>query len=77
VPDRHKQAKSKYTADRNMPGSFDGETVNRRRFMTMSVHTAGGIAAAAFTLPALPSSAGSRSSGRRSASRRISPTTTT
>ncbi|MDT5040226.1 MAG: menaquinol-cytochrome c reductase iron-sulfur subunit [Actinoplanes sp.] len=36
-----------------MPGSFDGETVNRRRFMTMSVHTAGGIAAAAFTLPAL------------------------
>ncbi len=53
MPDRHKQDKSKYTADRNMPGSFDGETVNRRRFMTMSVHTAGGIAAAAFTLPAL------------------------
>jgi menaquinol-cytochrome c reductase iron-sulfur subunit len=36
-----------------MPGAFEGETVNRRRFMTMSVHTAGGIAAAAFTLPAL------------------------
>jgi menaquinol-cytochrome c reductase iron-sulfur subunit len=53
LPDRHKQAKSKYTADRNMPGAFEGETVNRRRFMSMSVHTAGGIAAAAFTLPAL------------------------
>ncbi len=53
MPDRHKQAKSKYTADRQMPGAFEGETVNRRRFMTMSVHTAGGIAAAAFTLPAL------------------------
>jgi menaquinol-cytochrome c reductase iron-sulfur subunit len=36
-----------------MPGAFEGETVNRRRFMSMSVHTAGGIAAAAFTLPAL------------------------
>ncbi|MDQ6607228.1 MAG: Rieske 2Fe-2S domain-containing protein [Actinomycetota bacterium] len=53
MPDRHQQAKSKYTADRGMPGAFDGETVNRRRFMTMSVHTAGGVAAAAFTLPAL------------------------
>jgi menaquinol-cytochrome c reductase iron-sulfur subunit len=53
VPDRHKQAKSKYTADRGIPGAFEGETVNRRRFMTMSVHTAGGVAAAAFTLPAL------------------------
>jgi menaquinol-cytochrome c reductase iron-sulfur subunit len=36
-----------------MPGAFDGETVNRRRFMTMSAHTVGGVAAAAFTLPAL------------------------
>ena len=36
-----------------MPGSFEGETVNRRRFMTMSAHTVGGVAAAAFTLPAL------------------------
>jgi menaquinol-cytochrome c reductase iron-sulfur subunit len=53
LPDRHKQAKSKYTADRGMPGAFEGETVNRRRFMTMSAHTAGGVAAAAFTLPAL------------------------
>ena len=51
MPDRHKQTKSKYTADRWMPGAFEGETVTRRRFMTGSVHTMGGIAAAAFTLP--------------------------
>jgi menaquinol-cytochrome c reductase iron-sulfur subunit len=43
----------KYTADRGMPGAFEGETVSRRRFMTGSVHAAGAIAAAAFTLPAL------------------------
>jgi menaquinol-cytochrome c reductase iron-sulfur subunit len=36
-----------------MPGAFEGETVSRRRFMTGGVHAAGGIAAAAFTLPAL------------------------
>ena len=36
-----------------MPGAFDGETVTRRRFMTGVVHGAGGLAAAAFTLPAL------------------------
>ena len=36
-----------------MPGAFEGETVTRRRFMTASAHTMGGIAAAAFTLPAL------------------------
>jgi menaquinol-cytochrome c reductase iron-sulfur subunit len=50
--DRHKQS-SKYTADRGMPGAFEGETVTRRRFMTAVTHSAGGIAAAAFTLPAL------------------------
>jgi Rieske Fe-S protein len=53
VPDRHQPGKSKYTADRNMPGAFEGETVTRRRFMTAVTHGAGGIAAAAFTLPAL------------------------
>jgi menaquinol-cytochrome c reductase iron-sulfur subunit len=36
-----------------MPGAFEGETVNRRRFMTATVHGAGAAAAAAFTLPAL------------------------
>ncbi len=53
MPDRHQHHKSKYTADRQMPGAFEGETVTRRRFMTASVHTMGGVAAAAFTLPAL------------------------
>ena len=50
---RRKPPKSKYTVDRNVPGAFEGETVTRRRFMTGSAHTVGGIAAAAFTLPAL------------------------
>ncbi len=36
-----------------MPGAFAGETVTRRRFMTGSAGTAGAIAAAAMTLPAL------------------------
>jgi len=53
VPDRHRETQSKYTLDREMPGAFEGETVTRRRFMSASVHTTGGIAAAAFTLPAL------------------------
>jgi menaquinol-cytochrome c reductase iron-sulfur subunit len=53
VPDRHREAKSKYTAGRNIPGAFEGETVNRRRFMGLVVNGAGGITAAAFTLPAL------------------------
>jgi menaquinol-cytochrome c reductase iron-sulfur subunit len=53
VPNRRKPPKSKYTADRGMPGAFEGETVTRRRFMTAVTHGAGGVAAAAFTLPAL------------------------
>jgi menaquinol-cytochrome c reductase iron-sulfur subunit len=53
VPSPRKEPKSKYTADRNMPGAFDGETVTRRRFMTLTAHGAGAVAAGAFTLPAL------------------------
>ncbi len=53
MPDRHTEGKSKYTTDRQMPGAFEGETVTRRRFMSAVVHSSGGIAAAAFTLPAL------------------------
>ena len=54
MADRHKEgSKSKYTADRQMPGAFEGETVTRRRFMSAVTNGAGGIAAAAFTLPAL------------------------
>src|SRR5580704_8107895 len=53
VPDKHTQHNSKYTADRMIPGAFEGETVTRRRFMTGTAHTAGAIAAASFALPAL------------------------
>jgi Rieske Fe-S protein len=52
VPDKRQQ-KSRYTADRGMPGAFDGETVTRRRFMEGSVHGFGALAVSAFTLPAL------------------------
>jgi len=59
VASTRKEPKSKYTADRDIPGAFEGETVNRRRFMTLSAHGAGGVAAAAFTLPALGFAVGS------------------
>ena len=39
-----KQAKSKYTADRGIPGAFEGETVTRRRFMVGTAHATGAIA---------------------------------
>ena len=45
--------KSKYTADRQIPGAFEGETVTRRRFMTVTVNVAGAVAASAIVLPAL------------------------
>ena len=53
MPDRRRAVKSKYTADRNIPGAFEGETVTRRRFMTGAANGAGAVAAAAFTLPVL------------------------
>ena len=53
MSDKHAKHKSKYTADRMIPGAFEGETVTRRRFMTVTANGAGAIAAAAFTLPAL------------------------
>src|SRR5438067_7856800 len=53
VPDRRSRYKSKYTADRRIPGAFEGETITRRRFMTGSANAAGIVAAGAFTLPAL------------------------
>lgn len=45
--------KSKFTADRGWPGAFEGETVNRRSFMTAVALGAGGVASAMFALPAL------------------------
>lgn len=52
LPDKHKR-KSRYTADRNVPGAFEGETVTRRTFMTGGALAYGGIATAMFGLPAL------------------------
>lgn len=53
MPKDRRQTKSKYTADRMVPGAFEGETITRRRFMTGATHTAGAVAAGAFALPAL------------------------
>jgi menaquinol-cytochrome c reductase iron-sulfur subunit len=53
LPKDRRTTKSKYTADRQMPGAFEGETVTRRRFMTGVTHGAGAIAAGAFALPAI------------------------
>jgi Rieske Fe-S protein len=53
VPDRHRETKSKYTLDRDIPGAFEGETVTRRRLMVLGANGVGAVAAAAFTLPAL------------------------
>ena len=52
-PSDSPQRKSKYTAGRGTPGAFEGETVTRRAFMTGGALAAGGIASAAFGLPAL------------------------
>ncbi len=53
MADRHKEAKPKTTAGRNIPGAFEGETVTRRRMMGLTVQGAGIMTVAAFTLPAL------------------------
>jgi menaquinol-cytochrome c reductase iron-sulfur subunit len=58
VPDDRKQKKPKTTAELNIPGAYEGETVTRRRFMTGTVNTAGAIAGAAIVLPAIGVAAG-------------------
>jgi nitrite reductase/ring-hydroxylating ferredoxin subunit len=45
--------KSPYTEPRGIAGGFPGETVTRRRLMEGTALAAGGIATAAFALPAL------------------------
>jgi Rieske Fe-S protein len=59
LSDPRKTPKSKYTADRKIPGAFEGETVTRRRFMVLTVNGAGALAVTAFALPALGFAAGS------------------
>ena len=53
TPPKKNRRKSRYTADRDMPGAFEGETVTRRGLMTGGAMAVGGIASAAFGLPAL------------------------
>jgi menaquinol-cytochrome c reductase iron-sulfur subunit len=53
APHQPHRKRSALTKDLQLPGAFEGETVSRRRFMTGTAHSAGAIAAAAFTLPAL------------------------
>ena len=53
MPDRRQEGKPRYTADEQFAGAYEGETVTRRRFMTGSAQALGGIATAAFALPAL------------------------
>ena len=48
-----RKTRSEYTADRDRPGAFEGETITRRRFMSGAATATGALAAAAFTLPAL------------------------
>jgi menaquinol-cytochrome c reductase iron-sulfur subunit len=50
---RKSTKRSPYAADRGVPAAFEGETVTRRRFMELNALTVGGIASAAFGLPAL------------------------
>ena len=45
--------KSRYTEGRDIAGAFEGETMTRRRLMAAAPLAAGGIAIAAFALPAL------------------------
>jgi menaquinol-cytochrome c reductase iron-sulfur subunit len=52
-PPTNPKKKSRYTTERATPGAFEGETVTRRRFMEGSALAAGGVASAAFGLPAL------------------------
>ncbi len=52
-PPKKPKRKSRYTADRGVAGAFEGETMTRRGLMTGGALAAGGIATAAFGLPAL------------------------
>ena len=75
--------KSKYTADRKIPGAFEGETVTRRRFMSGTAHTRrrrrrrGLPAARARLRRSARSSRSTSRAGRPSARSTTSPTTPT
>ncbi len=50
---KQSRRQSRYTAERDMPGAFEGETVTRRGLMTGGALAVGGIATAAFAIPSL------------------------
>ncbi len=52
MPDKSK-IKSPYTADRKIPGAFEGETVTRRRLMTVAANGGGAVAVGMIVLPTL------------------------
>ena len=52
-PSKNPKRKPRYTAETGTPGAYEGETITRRRFMTGTAMATGGIATAAFALPAL------------------------
>jgi len=52
-PPENPKRKPRYTKDEGAAGAFEGETVTRRRFMTGTAMTLGGVATAAFALPGL------------------------
>lgn len=52
-PKQPKKRQSHYTVERGIIGAYEGETVTRRALFTGGALAAGGIASAAFTLPAL------------------------
>jgi Rieske Fe-S protein len=64
---------ARLTEEVGTPGAFEGETVTRRRFVTGTAHTAGTIAAAAFTLPALAFAVGPVFSRQPASWQRIGP----
>jgi menaquinol-cytochrome c reductase iron-sulfur subunit len=53
TPPKSDKRKSRYTAERGISGAYEGETVTRRRFMEGTAAAVGGVASAAFALPAL------------------------
>lgn len=52
MPDKSK-IKSPYTEDRLIPGAFEGETVTRRRLMTLAANGGGAVAVGMIALPAI------------------------
>jgi hypothetical protein len=50
---RRSRTETRLTADLDVPGAFEGETITRRRLVTGGANVAGAVAAAAIVVPAL------------------------